>query len=125
MPVYVKTNVLDKDDITSGGIFKENIIRAGLQAYYDVNNFYSYPNGGSTWNNIARDHSNLSIQNGMGTSTFNGVKGFNMNFDGAWISGSYDGAQPNVQGTFEAWIYASASEVTSGDRGCIILLTGN
>ena len=43
MPVYVKTNVLDKEDITSNGIFKENIIRAGLQAYYDVNNFYSYP----------------------------------------------------------------------------------
>ena len=45
MPVYVKTNVLDKDDVTSNGIFKENIVRAGLQAYYDVNNFYSYPNG--------------------------------------------------------------------------------
>jgi hypothetical protein len=124
MPVYVKTNVLDKEDITSNGIFKENIIRAGLQAYYDVNNFYSYPNGGSAWNNIARDHSNLTIQNGMGTSTFNGVKGFNMNFDGAWINGTYSGTQPNVQGTFEAWIYAAESEVTSGDRGCIILLTG-
>jgi hypothetical protein len=48
-----------------------------------------------------------------------------MNFDGAWITGSYDGTQPNVQGTFEAWIYAAASEVTSGDRGTIILLTGN
>jgi hypothetical protein len=125
MPVYVKTNVLDKDDITSGGIFKENIIRAGLQAYYDVNNFYSYPNGGSTWNNIARDHSNLTIQNGMGIATFNGVKGFNMNFDGAVVSGTYSGVQPNVQGTFEAWIYASASEITSGDRGTIILLQGS
>lgn len=124
MPVYVKTNVLDKDDVTSNGIFKENIIRAGLQAHYDVNNFYSYPNGGSTWNNIARDHSNLSILNGMGTSTFNGVRGFNMNFDGAWINGTYSGSQPNVQGTFEAWIYAAASEVTSGDRGTIILLQG-
>lgn len=124
MPVYVKTNVLDKDDITSNGIFKKNIIRSGLQAYYDVNNFYSYPNGGTSWNNIARDHSNLTIQNGMGTATFNGVKGFNMNFDGAFVSGTYSGSQPNVQGTFEAWIYASASEVTSGDRGAIILLQG-
>lgn len=124
MPVYVKTNVLDKEDITSGGIFKENIITAGLQAYYDVNNFYSYPNGGSVWYNIARNHSDLTINGGMGTATFNGVKGFNMNFDGAWINGTYSGAQPNVQGTFEAWIYAAASEVTSGDRGTIILLTG-
>ena len=58
----------------------------------------------------------------LGTSTFNGVRGFNMNFDGAWINGTYSGSQPNVQGTFEAWIYAAASEVTSGDRGTIILL---
>jgi len=125
MPVYVKTNVLDKDDVTSNGIFKENIITAGLQAHYDVNNFYSYPNGGSVWNNIAANHSTLDIQNGMGVATFNGVRGWNMNFDGAWLSGTLGGSQPNVQGTFEAWIYASASEVTSGDRGAIILLNGN
>lgn len=122
MPVFVKTNVLDKEDITSNGIFKSSIVRAGLQAYYDVNNFYSYPNGGSVWNNIARDHSNLSIQNGMGTATFNGVRGWNMNFDGAWLNGTFSGSQPNTFGTFEAWIYAAASEVTSGDRGAIILL---
>lgn len=124
MPVFVKTNVLDKEDITSNGIFKSSIVRAGLQAYYDVNNFYSYPNGGTAWNNIARDHSNLTIQNGMGTATFNGVRGFNMNFDGAWINGVFTGLQPNGTATFEAWIYAAASEVTSGDRGTIILLTG-
>jgi hypothetical protein len=125
MPVYVKTNVLDKEDITSTGVFKNSIVRAGLQAYYDVNNYYSYPNGGSTWYNIAANHSDLAVQGGMGTTTFNGVKGWNMNFDGAWISGTYSGTQPNVQGTFEAWLYVAASEVTSGDRGTIILLNGN
>lgn len=125
MPVYVKTNVLDRDDVTSNGTWINSIVTAGLQAYYDVNNFYSYPNGGSTWYNIAADHSNLNVLNGMGTSTFNGVRGWNMNFDGAWLDGTYSGSQPNVQGTYEAWIYASASEVTSGDRGCIILLNGN
>ena len=125
MPVYVKTNVLDRDDVTSNGTWINSIVRAGLQAYYDVNNFYSYPNGGSVWNNIAADHSNLNILNGMGTATFNGVRGWNMNFDGAVISGTYSGLQPNTQATFEAWIYASASEITSGDRGTIILLQGS
>lgn len=125
MPVFVRTNVLDKEDITSAGTFKNNIIRAGLQAYYDVNNYYSYPDGGSTWYNIAANHSDLTINGGMGTSTFNGVKGFNMNFDGAWINGTYSGTQPNVQGSFEAWLYVGASEVTSGDRGTVILLSGN
>ena len=125
MSVYIKTNVLDKEDITSAGTFKSNVVRDGLQAYYDVNNYYSYPNGGTTWYNIAANHSNLSVLNGMTTSTFNGVKGWNMNFDGAWLNGTLGGSQPNTYGTFEAWIYASASEVTSGDRGCIILLNGN
>jgi hypothetical protein len=125
MPVFVKTNVLDKEDITSNGIFKNSVVRAGLQAYYDVNNYYSYPNAGSTWYNIAANHSDLAVQGGMSTSTFNGVKGWNMNFDGAWVSGTYSGTQPNGLATFEAWLYVAASEVTSGDRGCIILLTGN
>jgi hypothetical protein len=124
MPVFVKTNVLDKEDITSNGTFKSSVVRGGLQAYYDVNNYYSYPNGGTTWYNIAANHSDLSVLNGMTTSTFNGVKGWNMNFDGAWLNGTLGGSQPNTYGTFEAWIYAAASEVTSGDRGTIILLNG-
>jgi hypothetical protein len=125
MPIYVKTNVLDKEDITSAGTFKNDVVRDGLQCYYDTNNYYSYPNGGATWYNIAANHSDLTVNGGMTTSTFNGVKGWNMNFDGAWLSGTLGGTQPNTYGTFEAWIYASASEVTSGDRGCIILLNGN
>lgn len=125
MSVYVKTNVLDSGDISSNGTFKNSVIRSGLEAYYDVNNYYSYPNGGTTWYNIAKSHSHLTVNGGMGTATFNGVKGWNMNFDGAYINGAFNGLQPNTNGTFEAWIYAAASEVTSGDRGTIILLNGN
>ena len=125
MPLYVKTNVLDYADIDSSGNFYNEIVRDGLQAHYDVSNYYSYPNGGSYWNNIANDHSHLPIQNGMTTATFNGAKGWNMNFDGAYLTGTYSGVQPNTNGTFEAWVYAAASEVTSGDRGTIILLNGN
>jgi hypothetical protein len=125
MAVFVKTNVLDKEDITSTGVFKNEIVREGLQLHYDVNNYYSWPNGGSSWNNLAATHSTLGINGGMGTSTFNGVKGWNMNADGAFLSGNYDGTQPNGMATYEAWLYPAASEVTSGDRGCVILVHGN
>ena len=124
MAVYVKTNVLDKEDITSTGTFKNEIVREGLQLHYDVNNYYSWPNGGSVWNNLAASHSTLGINGGMTTSTFNGVKGWNMNADGAFLSGTYEGVQPVGMSTFEAWIYPGASEVTSGDRGTVILLYG-
>jgi len=124
MAVYVKTNVLDKEDITSNGTFKNEIVREGLQLHYDVNNYYSWPNGGSVWNNLAASHSTLGINGGMTTSTFNGVKGWNMNADGAFLSGTYEGVQPVGMSTFEAWIYPGASEVTSGDRGTVILLYG-
>jgi hypothetical protein len=125
MPLYVKNNVLDSSDTTSSGTFYNEIVREGLQAHYDTNNSYSWPGSGGTWYNIANNHSHLSVQNGMTTSTFNGATGWNMNFDGAWLSGTYGGTQPNVNSTFEAWVYAAPSEVTSGDRGCIILLNGN
>jgi hypothetical protein len=125
MPLYVQNkNILDTTDITSAGVFVNGIVKEGLECYYDTNVYASW-SGSGTWNNLAASHSALTPQNGMTTATFNGATGWNMNFDGAWLSGTYGGNQPNTKGTFEAWIYAAVSEVTSGDRGTIILLTGS
>lgn len=125
MPVFIQSNTIDTEDFLSDGTFENSIVREGLQAYYDTNVYASWPNSGTTWYNIAHNHSHLTVQGGLGTSTFNGVKGWNFNFDGGYINGTYQGSQPSSNATFEAWIYAGASEVTSGDRGTVILLSGN
>lgn len=124
MAVYINTNSLEAADITSDGTFDRNIVREGLQCYYDVNNSYSWPDTGNTWYNIAYDHSHLTKASGLGTATFTSTKAWNMNYDGAVISGTHQGALASGMATLEAWIWPGATEVTSGDRGTVILISG-
>jgi hypothetical protein len=123
MPININSNIIKSTNINASGTFYNSIIREGLQCHYDINNSYSW-SGSGTWNNIANNHTALTVNGGMGTATFGNTKAWNMNADGAYLNGTYAGTQPYQYCTLEAWIYPGASEVTSGDRGTIILLTG-
>jgi len=124
MPVNVDGNILESGDLTSTGQLKRSIVTDGLEVYYDVNNSYSWPGSGGTWYNIVNNHSHLTLYNGISTSTFAGVQAWNFNSDGDRFEGDYQGTGMTGNSTFEAWIYPGASEVTSGDRGTIILHNG-
>jgi len=73
---------------------------------------------------VANNHSHLSLYNGIGTSTFAGVQAWDFNSDGDRFEGSYQGTGMSGNSTLEVWLYPGASEITSGDRGTIILHNG-
>lgn len=124
MAIFLNKNTIESADISSDGVFDRNIVREGLQCYYDVNNSYSWPETGTTWYNIAHNHSHLTKASGLNTTTFSGTSAWNMNYDGAVLSGTHEGGLGSGNATLEAWIWPGASEVTSGDRGTVIIISG-
>jgi hypothetical protein len=101
-----------------------NVVRSGLLVSLDAGNSQSYPGSGTTWTDLSGMGNNITINGGATTSTFAGATAFNLDADGKWFSGTLTGTMPSTNATLEAWIYPAASEVTSGDRGTIILLSG-
>jgi hypothetical protein len=104
--------------------YSPTVVTTGLIACYDAANARSYPGSGTSWFDLSGLGNTLTINGGATTSTFAGATAFNLDADGKWFSGTLSGTMPSTNATLEAWIYPAASEVTSGDRGTIILLTG-
>jgi len=125
MPIIIGTNTLSSANINSSGVFTRAIVDEGLILYYDAANYYSYPGSGTTWYNMIGSGSDLTLLDGLTTATIGGRTAMNFN-----VNGKYAGANsiPVVFGTksatFEVWLYPAASELTSGDRGTIILVNG-
>jgi hypothetical protein len=125
MPIIIGTNTLSSTDVNSSGVFTRAIVDEGLILYYDAANYYSYPGSGTTWYNMVGSGSDLTLLDGLTTATIGGRTAMNFN-----VNGKYAGANniPVVFGTksatFEVWLYPGAGELTSGDRGTIILING-
>lgn len=104
--------------------YSPNIVRDGLLLCVDAANTQSYAGSGGTWNDLSGLGNHLTIQGSATTSTIGGATAFNLDADGKYFTRTMSGTMPATNATLEAWIYPAASEVTSGDRGTIILLTG-
>jgi hypothetical protein len=127
MPLNVGGSVISKEmgnfysRLSVAGNYVHN---DGLLIYLDAAVLDSYAGSGGTWNDLSGRGNNLTIYGGATTSTMGGATAFNLNADGKYFAGSLSGTMPTTNATLEAWIYPGASEVTSGDRGTVILLSG-
>lgn len=109
--------------ITSTGAFRNSVSTHGLTAYYDVMDPACWVNGSSTLYDLASS-SNLTAYGSIATATFGSAIGWNFDADGKYFQGSI-ATQADKNLTIEAWLYPAASEVTSGDRGTIVLIDGS
>lgn len=100
------------------------IVRRGLIACYDAASIRSYPGSGTSLYDLSGNANTLTINGGATTATFAGAKAFDLNADGKYFTGTLSGTMPTTNATLEAWIYPAASELTAGDRGTVILLSG-
>jgi hypothetical protein len=125
MPIIIGTNTLSSTDVNSSGVFTRAIVDEGLVVYYDAANFYSYPGSGATWYNMVGSGSDLDLLGSLTTATVGGRTAMNFNADGKYAY--KEGASATFgtkSATFEVWLYPGASELTSGDRGTVILING-
>jgi hypothetical protein len=124
MGLNINGSIIGSTNINSSGVFTRAIVDEGLILYYDAANYTSY-SGGTTWRNIIGGGSDLTLSNSLTTATVGGKTA--MNFD---VSGKVAGANGvsatfgTKSATFEVWLYPAASELTSGDRGTVILVNG-
>ena len=125
MPIIVGNNTLSSTDVNSSGVFTKAIVDEGLVLHYDAANYYSYPGSGTTWYNMVGSGSDLSLANNLTTSTMGGRTAMNFNLSGKYAYNSSVSATFGTKSaTFEVWIYPGTSELTSGDRGTVILING-
>jgi len=104
----------------------ENIVTDGLVVNLDAGFAGSYPNGGNTWYDLSGNNNTLGPAQYLPTfSTVGGAQCFRMDGQlGQGFVGSIAGTMPTANATLESWVYASANNLGSDDRGCIILITG-
>jgi hypothetical protein len=125
MPINVGGNVISSTSL-SGGSFTKNVIETGLICHLDAGNINSYPGSGTTWTDLSTYGNNVTIIGSPGWTTVGGRTAFNLTADGHYMQGNSRVGFPTSTLTLEAWIYPAASEITSGDRGTIIVaIDGN
>lgn len=105
-------------------IYSPNVVKTGLIFCADAANVRSYPGSGTSLYDLSGLGNTLTIYGSATTSTMGGATAFNLDTDGKYFAGTLSGTMPTTNATLEAWIYPGASEVTSGDRGTVILLSG-
>tara|TARA_R110000737_G_C14454909_1_gene463863 strand:+ start:15 stop:710 length:696 start_codon:yes stop_codon:yes gene_type:complete len=106
-----------------------NIVTRDLIVSLDAASTRSYPGSGGVWYDLSGNGVNLGSSGSPTLTTLGGATCFNFDQDGDKWSGPSGGIPSTVnsnttQRTLEAWLYPASSEVTSGDRGTIILLNG-
>ena len=112
------------------GFFRgPNIVQDNLIVSLDAASQRSYPGSGDVWYDLSGNDVNLNSSGSPTLATLGGATCFNFDQDGDVWTGPTGGipstANTNTtQRTLEAWLYPASSEVTSGDRGTIILLNG-
>lgn len=97
-----------------------DIIQDGLALVLDAADRNSYPGSGTTWYSLEGKNRFATI---YGTPSFTNVKGvrcFLLNDIGDRFVVSMGTAQTTNNLTMEAWIHPSGTEISAGDRGCII-----
>jgi len=105
------------------------IVLDGLVVYFDANINQSYPGSGGVWYDISGvgPKSSLNMNGNNPTfSTVNNVKCFKTDDSrGQGFGSNINGKMPSTDATLESWVYANSTNLTSADRGCIILLAGS
>jgi hypothetical protein len=120
MPINVGGNIISSTSLSSGS-FTKNVIETGLICHLDAGNINSYPGSGTTWTDLSTYGNNVTIIGSPGWTSVGGRTAFNLTSDGHYMQGNSMTGFPTTSLTLEAWIYPAASEITSGDRGTIIL----
>lgn len=123
MPVYVGSSYINSSNITATGGMKSAISYSGLVAYYDAADPASWKNGNSTLYDISGNNAHLTANGGISNSVIGGSAAWNFDGDGKYFQGTCNNALAK-NATIEAWLYPSATEVTSGDRGTIVIISG-
>ena len=106
-------------------VYSPKINTDGLYGYYDATNPKSWSGSGS-WKDLSGNGNDLANNGTTSTGTFGGAIAMNFNSSGKYFESASNtsGTSPTDNATLEAWIYPAASELTSGDRGCIIRVHG-
>ena len=102
-----------------------NIIETGLVLALDAADKNSYPGTGTTWFDISGNNNNVGMaaSTTISLATFGNSIAFNLDVVGKYFNGTCtNNIATNV--TLEAWIYPAVTELSAGDRGTVILLTG-
>jgi len=104
-----------------------DIITENLAISLDAASTRSYPGTGTIWYDLSGNNIDFGSSGSPTLTTLGGATCFEFNQDGDKFSVSGIPSTVNsntTQRTLEVWIYPAASEVTSGDRGTVILLNG-
>jgi hypothetical protein len=121
MSIYAGSSKITS--VASGGVVKNTINIYKCVAYYDVMDTSCWVDGSSTLYDLASS-SNLTAYGSITKGTFGSAVGWNMNAVGKYFQGSI-ATQADKNITLEAWLYPAAAEVSAGDRGTIIHVSGN
>jgi hypothetical protein len=99
------------------------IVTSGLVLCLDAANRKSYSGTGTTWTDLSGNGNNMAASTTISLATFGNSIAFNFDAVGKFFNGTcINNIATNV--TLEAWIYPAASELSVGDRGTVMLLTG-
>ena len=104
-----------------------NIVTENLAISLDAASTRSYPGTGTVWYDLSGNNIDFGSSGSPTLTTLGGATCFEFNQDGDRFTASGIPSTVNsntTQRTLEVWIYPAASEVTSGDRGTVILLNG-
>jgi len=124
MAIDINGVIINSASVASSSNFTKSIITEGLICHLDASNINSYPGSGTKWYDLSVPfYNDVNIYGGTPFTTVGGQPAFNFTADGHYMSAGISNF-PTTQLTYEAWIYPAASEVTSGDRGTIILCNG-
>ena len=124
MAIDVAGQLITSTSVTADSNFSKSIITDGLICHLDAGNLNSYSGSGALWSDLSQYRNSVTIYGSPSWTSVGGRTAFNLTADGHYMSGGMNYAFPQTQLTYEAWIYPAASEITSGDRGTIILCNG-
>lgn len=104
-----------------------NIVTRDLIISLDAASHKSYPGSGGVWYDLSGNNINLGSTGTPTLTTLGGATCFEFNEDGdKWSANGIpsDVNDNTTQRTLEVWLFPASSEITSGDRGTVILLHG-
>lgn len=123
MPINVGGHIINLNAVNASS-FTSTVINDGLICHLDAGNVNSYNGSGTIWYDLSSYGNNVNI---IGSPTWTSVGGrtaFNLTADGHYMQNNGFSNFPTTQLTYEAWIYPAVSEITSGDRGTLIIVNG-
>lgn len=125
MAIDLNGVIINSASVTSSSNFKKSIVTEGLICHLDASNANSYPGSGTVWYDLTVPFKNdVTIYGGTPFTTVGGQPAFNFTADGHYMNKSSFSNFPTTTLTYEIWLYPAASEITSGDRGTLILCNG-